>query len=141
MIDAGSRESLESRSFGTGIMLVHTIGFLLMYALVTRILMPVNNAILGLSDPEIDWPILTIAFSPVTIAAIVVAWWPRLSNAKRPHLLWTSLVLIIGWVEVSFFLNIAPYKFLTAQVALVFVFILLAARARADNVVGSNHAS
>lgn len=119
-------------------MFSHTIAFMLVYVFAVGGLMYANTVWFGLGDVkfgasgwELYWPLWSVFYAPIAVAAIAIVWCSGLSDKKRVGLLWLSLMVTLASLEMSFFLDIDWRVLLTEWLALPLVFIQMGRFAKA----------
>ena len=94
-------------------LLGQAVAFLLAYIAGMRVLMYANTVWFDLGDVKFGtsgwhlyWPLWSVFYAPVAVAAVVATYRSRLPAGPQTALLWGCWVVILLCVEVSFWLDI-----------------------------------
>jgi hypothetical protein len=111
--------------------LAHSVVFGVVYVLGTGALMYANTVWFGLGDIKFGtdgwklyWPLWSVFYSPIALAAIVIAWRSGLPNPMRIALMWLFLLITLANLEASFVFDRGPVLLVQWVVSLA-VFILV----------------
>jgi hypothetical protein len=111
---------------------VNIIAFLFVYIFGIGALMYALTTWFGLGDVgwELYWPMWCVAYAPIAVSAIVVAWRSRLRRWNRVILLWLFLQVTLTTLVFSLFLDIDWPVLVVEWFALPFAFAMLARLAK-----------